>query len=305
MAKGTRIKNPKTLSRIRSLAIPPAWKDVWICPDELGHLQATGRDAKGRKQYRYHPRFRSRRDETKFARLIDFARRLPLLRRRIQRDLRSPTLDGNKVLAVVTRLLETTCIRVGNTEYAKQNGSFGLTTLRDKHARTQGSRLTLCFPGKSGIAHQVEIDDPRLAKAVRRCRDLPGYELFQYVDETGTHRKVDSSMVNDYLRETMGDEFTAKDFRTWQGTLEAAIVMSAIPRPKTETAMQKAISGAIRDVAERLGNRPATCRKFYIHPAIVDAFEKGSLPLNLKRSTRTVPSRGLSKVERTVIKLLR
>jgi DNA topoisomerase-1 len=194
---------------------------------------------------------------------------------------------------------------VGNTEYAKQNGSFGLTTLRDKHARTQGSRLTLCFPGKSGVAHQVEIDDPRLAKAVRRCRDLPGYELFQYVDETGTHRKVDSSMVNDYLRETMGDEFTAKDFRTWQGTLEAAIVMSAIPRPKTETAMQKAISGAICDVAERLGNRPATCRKFYIHPAIVDAFEKGSLPPNLKRSTRTVPSRGLSKVERTVIKLLR
>lgn len=290
---------------MKALAIPPAWKDVWICPEPAGHIQATGRDAKGRKQYRYHPRYRSQRDEVKFSRLVEFASKLPHLRRRVQRDIQRPGFDQNKVLAVVTRLLETTCIRVGNSEYARQNGSFGLTTLRDKHVRPRRSGLRLCFPGKSGITHEIDIDDPRLARIVRRCRDLPGYELFQYIDEMGMRCPVDSSLVNDYIREAMNGEFTAKDFRTWHGTIEAVLALGTVPFPQSESETKQAIQAAIGVVAKRLGNRLATCRKFYIHPQVLEAFSKGKLPPSADRHQRSLPRRSLSREEKSVLKLLR
>jgi len=301
---GRKVRSPETLARIRALAIPPAWEDVWICGDATGHIQATGRDAKGRKQYRYHPRYRSHRDELKFSRLPEFARQLPRLRRRVLRDMRSPGLDQNKVLAVVARLLEVTCVRIGNSEYVRQNGSFGLTTLRDRHVRPCRHGLRLCFPGKSGIEHEIEVDDPRLARIVRRCRDLPGYELFQYVDESGERAKIDSSMVNDYIREAMDGDFTAKDFRTWHGTIEAVVALGGVQIPQNKSELSKAISAAVGTVAERLGNRPATCRKFYIHPAILNAFAEGKLPSCTPPKARSLPLRGLSEEEKLVLKLL-
>ena len=302
---GRRVGAPETLARIRALAIPPAWEDVWICSDAGGHLQATGRDAKGRKQYRYHPRYRAHRDELKFSRLPEFAKRLPRLRRRIFQDMRSPGLDQNKVLAVVARLLEVTCVRIGNSEYVRQNGSFGLTTLRDKHVQPCRHGMRLCFPGKSGIEHEVEIDDPRLAHIVRRCRDLPGYELFQYIDESGERSKIDSTMVNEYIREAMGGDFTAKDFRTWHGTIEAVIALGGVPQPRTKKELSKAISGAVNVVAQRLRNRPATCRKFYIHPAVLNAFAKSKLPFIPASKTRSLPQKDLSQEEKVVLKLLK
>jgi DNA topoisomerase-1 len=301
---GRKVRSPETLARIRALAIPPAWEDVWICCDGTGHIQATGRDAKGRKQYRYHPRYRSHRDELKFSRLPEFAKSLPRLRQRIFRDMQSPGLDQNKVLAVVARLLEVTCIRIGNSEYVRQNGSFGLTTLRDKHVQPCRHGLRLCFPGKSGIEHDVEIDDPRLAHIVRRCRDLPGYELFQYVTESGERAKIDSTMVNDYIREAMQGDFTAKDFRTWHGTIEAVLALGGVQVPRTKSQLTKAIAAAVGTVAQRLRNRPATCRKFYIHPAVLTAFAEGKLPSIPQPKTRYLPHKGLSEEERLVLQLL-
>ena len=304
-AAGRRVGDRNALARIRSLAIPPAWKDVWICPDAGGHIQATGRDAKGRKQYRYHPRYRSQRDEVKFSRLVDFATRLPHLRQRVQRDMQSSILDRNKVLAVVTRLLETTCIRIGNSEYVRQNGSFGLTTLRDKHVRPRRKGLRLSFPGKSGVAHEIDVEDPKLAAIVRRCRDLPGYELFQYIDDTGQQCTIDSAMVNDYIREAMQGDFTAKDFRTWHGTIEAVVALGTVPLPKRENEITSAIRSAVNVVAKRLGNRAATCRKFYIHPSVLNAFAAGKLPTTMREHSRTLPKRGLSQLEKYVLTFLR
>jgi DNA topoisomerase-1 len=249
---------------------------VWICADPNGHLQATGRDARGRKQYRYHPRWREVRDEVKYGRLLAFARALPKIRQRTAADLRRTGLPREKVLAAVVQLLEKTMIRVGNDEYARENGSIGLTTMRDRHARVNGSTLRFEFRGKSGVQHAVDLRDPRLARIVKACRDLPGYELFQYVDDDGAVQVVDSSDVNAYVREISGEDFTAKDFRTWAGTVLAATELARVGGFQSTAAAKRNIVKAVEAVAKRLGNTKAVCRKSYIHPAIFDAYLAGS-----------------------------
>jgi DNA topoisomerase-1 len=275
-ADGRTISDRATIQRIRALAIPPAWTAVWICPNPLGHIQATGRDARGRKQYRYHARWREVRDEVKYGRLIAFAEALPRIRARTAADVKRTGLPREKVLAVVVQLLEKTLIRVGNDEYARDNHSFGLTTMRDQHAKIAGSKVRFEFRGKSGIRHAVDLDDRRLAKIVKACRDLPGYELFQYVDADGERQVVDSSDVNAYLREIAGEDFTAKDFRTWAGTVLAAGALAAVERSTTSAQAKRHVVKAIESVAERLGNTKAVCRKCYIHPAILDAYMDGA-----------------------------
>lgn len=271
------LRDSKTLARIKALAIPPAWTDVWICPDAKGHLQATGRDARGRKQYRYHPRWRAVRDESKYDRLVAFARALPRLRRRVRRDLRRRGLPREKAIAAVVRLLESTLIRVGNEEYAETNGSFGLTTLRNRHALVHGSAIRFSFRGKSGIKREVELHDARLAKIVRKCQDVPGQELFGYLDEDGQARDIGSADVNEYLRQVTGQDFTAKDFRTWAGTALAAQALREFEDFDSEAAAKRNITKAIERVAARLGNTKAVCRKCYIHPAVIDAYLDRSL----------------------------
>jgi DNA topoisomerase I len=274
---GKPLRDPKHLARIRSLAIPPAWNEVWICPSPNGHLQATGRDARGRKQYRYHPSYRATRDQAKFSRMIAFGAVLARIRRRVEHDIRRRALPREKVLATVVRLLETTFIRVGNDEYARENDSFGLTTMRDRHVRIDGTRLMFRFRGKSGLEHNVELTDSRLARIVRQCRDLPGYELFQYVDESREVCGIDSADVNQYIREISGQDFTAKDFRTWAGTVLAARDLYSVGPCRKQSEAKKIVVAATKRVAQRLGNRPATCRKYYIHPAILDFYAEGSL----------------------------
>jgi DNA topoisomerase-1 len=274
---GKPLKDSKHLDRIRSLAIPPAWQDVWICPSHKGHLQAVGRDAKGRKQYRYHPEYRAARDQAKFSRMIAFGTVLALIRKRVREDLKLPGLPKEKVVATVVRLLETSFIRVGNEEYAEENGSFGLTTMKNRHVRINGATLMFRFRGKSGMEHRIELTDRRLARIVRECQDLPGYELFEYLDEAGQVRVVDSADVNDYLRETTGQDFTAKDFRTWCGTVLAVREFCATGPAETATEAKKITVDVVKRVARELGNRPATCRKYYVHPAIMDAYADGSL----------------------------
>jgi DNA topoisomerase-1 len=274
---GKPLRDPKHLQRIRSLVIPPAWENVWICPTANGHIQAVGWDVKGRKQYRYHAQYRAVRDQAKFSRMIAFGAVLALIRRRVQQDLERPGLPKDKVIATVVRLLETTYIRVGNDEYAKENDSFGLTTMRDRHVRFAGTKLMFRFRGKSGQEHTIELSDKRLAKIVKQCQDLPGYELFQYVDEHGAVCQIDSADVNRYIRETAGEEFTAKDFRTWAGTLLTARELYDAGPCTSPTVGKRTMVTAIKQVARRLGNRPATCRKYYIHPAILDAYSDGSL----------------------------
>ena len=274
---GNVVRDERTLQRIRSLVIPPAWSDVWICRTENGHLQAVGRDAKGRKQYRYHPDYRHQRDQTKYSRMLAFGEALKLIRKRIDEDMQLPGLPRNKVLAAVVQLLETTCMRIGNDEYKEQNDSYGLTTLQDRHVKVDGATMRFKFRGKSGQQQDIKLDDPRLAKIVRRCRDLPGYELFQYVDDAGNVCDITSSDVNEYIREITGEDFTAKDFRTWGGTGWAALILEQLGRCETETDIKKRVVEAIKEVASRLGNRPATCRKYYVHPAILDAYSDGSL----------------------------
>ncbi len=276
-AAGRHVRDQATLARIRSLAIPPAWEDVWICPRSDGHLQATGRDARGRKQYRYHPRWRLLRDETKFHRMIVFARALPRIRARVEKDLARNGLPREKVLATVVRLLETTLIRVGNQEYARENGSFGLTTMRDRHVAVNGETVHFAFRGKSGVRHRIDVHDRRLARIVRRCRDLPGDELFQYVDESGERRTVDSADVNEYLKAAAGEEFTAKDFRTWAGTVLAARALREFREFDSNAQAKRNVVSAIEAVARRLGNTASVCRKCYVHPAVVDAYLDGSL----------------------------
>jgi DNA topoisomerase I len=274
-ADGRKVTDPAELTRIKSLVIPPAWTNVWICSDPQGHLQATGRDARGRKQYRYHPKFRQLRDDVKYSRLPAFAQALRRIRRRTAADVRKKGLPREKVLAAAVQLLEKTLIRIGNEEYARANGSVGLTTMRDRHAKIRGDEVRFEFRGKSGVAHAVELHDPRLAKIVKACRDLPGYELFQYVDDDGERRTICSDDVNAYLREISGDDFTAKDFRTWAGTVLAAQALARLARFKSKTEAKRNVMEAISCVSSRLGNTRAVCRKAYIHPAIFAAYMDG------------------------------
>ncbi len=282
-ASGRCIRDRHTLARLKRLAIPPAWREVWICPHANGHLQATGRDARGRKQYRYHADWRAGRDATKYDRMIAFGKVLPRIRRRVKHDLSRPGLPREKVLAAVTRLLETTLIRIGSDEYARTNGSFGLTTLRNRHVRTRGARCTFSFRGKSGKFHVIDIESARLARIVRRCRDLPGQELFAYRDGTGRIVDVTSTDVNAYLREITGDSFTAKDFRTWTGTVLAAQALRAFDRFASPREARRNMLEAISTVARTLGNTPAICRKSYIHPVILDTYLDGSLVERLQK----------------------
>jgi DNA topoisomerase-1 len=276
-ADGSTIRDPEILGRIKRLAIPPAWTDVWICPWPSGHLQASGRDARGRKQYRYHPAWQERRGVDKFDRMLAFAEALPRVRRRCDADLATRGLSRDKVLAAVVRLLELTLIRVGNDEYARLNRSFGLTTLRDRHARIEGSAVRFRFRGKSGRSHEVGLRDRRLATIVRRCQELPGQELFQYVDEAGEVRDVASDDVNAYIREASGGEFTAKDFRTWAGTVLAYRALRALQPGAGERAAQRNVVEAMRRTADRLGNTPAVARGSYVHPAVLEAYLDGSI----------------------------
>lgn len=280
---GRKLKDPRHLERIRSLAIPPAWERVWICPMPHGHLQAYGWDARGRKQYRYHPDYRAVRDQAKFSRMIAFGTVLQLIRRGVESDLARRGLPKQKVLATVIRLLETTFIRVGNDEYAEENGSFGLTTLRNRHVRIEGATLLFRFRGKSGQEAAVELTDRKLARIVRQCQELPGYELFEYVDEDGETCRVDSDDVNRYIRELAGQDFSAKDFRTWAGTVLAARELHAAGPADSAGAIKRNIVAATKEVARQLGNRPATCRKYYIHPAVLDAYSEGQLDEMMQR----------------------
>ena len=274
---GARITDAAETRRIAALAIPPAWTDVWISPNPNGHILATGRDAKGRKQYRYHPRWRAIRDGSKYERTLEFAKVLPRIRARVREDLARPGLPREKVLATVVQLLETTLIRVGNDEYAKANRSYGLTTLRDKHVDITGTRVRFSFRGKSGKDHEVGLRDRRLARIIKRCEELPGERLFQYLDESGTRQPIESSDVNDYIREAAGDDFTAKDFRTWMGTVLAAEALQAVREFDSEAAGRKHVVAAIEQVAKTLGNTAAVCRKCYVHPAVLDAYLDGTM----------------------------
>jgi DNA topoisomerase I len=275
---GSPIEDDKTLHRMRALAIPPAWTQVWICPDPRGHIQATGRDVRRRKQYRYHAEWREVRDQDKYGRMVAFVRGLPKIRARIARDMERQGLPREKVLATVVRLLETTMIRVGNEEYARENHSFGLTTMRSRHVRIKRSgAVRFFFRGKSGKEHEVEILDRRVATIIRQCQDLPGQELFQYLDDNGDRRHVDSDDVNQYLREISGQDFTAKDFRTWAGTLLAARALQEFEQFDTRAQAKRNIVTAIEAVAKLLGNTRAVCRKCYVHPAIFDSYLDGTM----------------------------
>jgi DNA topoisomerase-1 len=276
-AEGRVVREKETLARIKSLVIPPAWSDVWICTAHNGHIQATARDARGRKQYRYHPLWRKVRDENKYEHLVSFGKALPLIRKQVEKDLALPGLPREKILATIVRLLETTMMRVGNEEYARSNGSFGLTTLRDKHVRIAGARLEFHFRGKSGVEHFIELNDRRLARIVSRCRDLPGYELFQYLDDEGNRRAIDSEDVNEYLRAVSGQDYTAKDFRTWAGTLLAALALREFERFDSHAQAKKNLVRAIESVSSKLGNTPTICRKCYIHPTVMESYLDGSM----------------------------
>jgi DNA topoisomerase-1 len=273
---GRAIHDREILWRIRSLAIPPAWTDVWICKDANGHLQAVGRDARKRKQYRYHPRWREVRDETKFDRMAAFGRVLPRIRARVRRDLVKSGFPREKVLATIVKLLEMTLIRVGNEEYTRHNQSFGLTTLRNRHVNISGGKVHFYFRGKSGVKHAISVEDRHLAKIVRRLLDLPGYELFQYIDDDGDRRSIGSTDVNDYLREITSEDFTTKDFRTWAGTVLALEALCKCPSFTSQRQAKKNIVKSVEKVAERLGNTAAVCKKCYIHPGVFEAYMAGS-----------------------------
>ena len=300
---GKTVRDAETLWRIKHLAIPPAWTDVWICPDPNGHIQATGRDARGRKQYRYHPRWTEVRDAAKYDRLADFARALPRIRERVEQDLKQPGIPRTKVLAAVVKLLEQTSIRIGNEEYRRENKSFGLTTFLDRHVQFEGNRVRFQFKGKSGKKHSIELNDRRLARIVKQCQDVPGQELFQYLDDDGTHHAIGSADVNEYLREISGADFTAKDFRTWNGTVLALRNLRVCEPPSTARAGKRTVTTAIKEVASRLGNTPAVCRKAYVHPVVLNAYLEGSL--TPEAGLTQAPDHGLSEEEECVIGLLR
>lgn len=285
-ADGKPVRDEAVLARIKSLAIPPAWTDVWICPWDNGHIQATGRDARKRKQYRYHPRWRSVRDEAKYERMLDFGKALPAIRKQVDAALKLPGLPREKMLATVVYLLQATMMRIGNEEYARNNNSFGLTTLRDRHVRIDGSEVEFHFRGKSGVRHSIKVDDPRLVRIVKRSRDLPGQELFQYIDDDGEQCTVDSADVNEYLRALTGEDYTAKDFRTWSGTTLAALALQEFEKFDSETQAKKNIMRAIEKVTEKLGNTPTICRKCYVHPAVIDAYLDGTMLHALQQRAR-------------------
>jgi DNA topoisomerase-1 len=298
------------VDRFKRLAIPPAWRHVWICPNASGHLQATGRDARGRKQYRYHPKWREVRDEVKYDQVLAFATSLPALRRRLAKDLSAPGLSKQKVVAAVVQLLEKTFIRIGNEEYARDNHSFGLTTMRNGHVRISRSTLRFRFRGKSGKTHDISFDDRRLALIVRRCQELPGHELFEYLDEHGNVHNIGSADVNQYLRDATGQDFTAKSFRTWAGTLLVARALQELPSFQSPTQAKRNIVKAVEAVAGLLGNTPAVCRKCYLHPAIIEAYIDQTLIRTLGRRALkphsiSSPARDLNRTETTVLALLR
>src|SRR5216110_1721450 len=303
--EGKPIRDETRLLRIKRIGVPPAYTDVWICPSANGHIQATGRDARGRKQYRYHERWREARDENKFDRLAQFAKALPNIRRRVAKDLKLPGLPRQKVLAVVVRLLERTFIRIGNEEYARENKSFGLTTMQGRHVTVKGARLRFRFRGKSGRQHEVDVTDRRIANIVSKCQDLPGQDLFQYVDDEGKVRNVTSQDVNDYLREITNENFTAKDFRTWAGTVLAAIALGAQCEFETKKRAKANVKTAICAVAELLGNTPAICRKCYVHPAIVKAYLSGRQIPGVGEAIKNTNNIDLRAVERTIHKFIR
>ena len=299
---GRTIHGTETIRRIKSLAIPPAWTDVWICPDPSGHLQATGRDARGRKQYRYHPRWRGVRDTVKYDRMIAFAEALPKIREHTDRDLERSGVPKEKVLATVVRLLEETRIRIGNDEYRKENGSYGLTTLRNRHVDVIGSEVRFTFKGKSGKHHKIELHDRRMARIIKRFLEIPGQELFKYVDGDGETKGIDSADVNDYLREISGEDFTAKDFRTWAGTILAARFLREAAEVVNTRGVKKHVIRAIARVAEELGNTPAVAKKGYIHPAVIAAYLSGGLkPISEKDDPDPYK---LSAEERSLLALL-
>ncbi len=301
-AEGKRVRDSEVLDRIRALAIPPAWTRVWICPNAGGHVQATGRDAKGRKQYRYHTDWSERRDAAKFEHMLDFCKALPRIRRRVASDLRSRGMGRAKVLATVVRLLETTRARVGNEEYARQNGSYGLTTLQNRHATVRGSRVTFAFKGKSGKEHKIDVGDPTLAKLVRKCQELPGQHLFNYVSDDGSVREVTSEDVNTYLREASGGDYSAKDFRTWAGTVLAAVALRECALFTSDREAKGNMVQAVQTVAQMLGNTPAVCRRSYIHPAVFETYVSGEIITIRQAGSSAVR---LSAEERAVESLLR
>jgi DNA topoisomerase-1 len=305
---GRLVKDRETLGRIKRLAIPPAWTDVWICPSPNGHIQATGRDARGRKQYRYHSDWSAVRDGAKFERMIAFGKKLPNIRRRVARDLARRKLDRRKVLAAMIRLLETTLVRIGNEEYTKQNGSFGLSTMRDRHVRIGRGTMRFEFRGKGGKNHEIDLHDPRLAAIVRQAQELPGQDLFQYLDEDDQPQKIGSADVNEYLREIAGEEFSAKDFRTWAGTVLAAMVLREFDKFETKAQAKKNLVQAIERVASRLGNTPAVCRKCYIHPVVMDSYLQGEALQHVEARADDVLKNGLTKLndeEKAVLEFLK
>jgi DNA topoisomerase I len=296
------IRDKRALKRIDALRIPPAWTDVWICPSSDGHLQATGRDARGRKQYRYHDHWTATRDAIKYDRMVDFANALPRIRRRIAHDLKLPGLPKEKVLAAIISLMDRTSIRVGSEEYARVNGSFGMATLRDKHVKVRGSQMRFRFRGKSGKDQEIELEDQRLARIVQHCSDLPGQELFQYLDDEQHVCDVSSRDINDYIREISGEGFTAKDFRTWAGTAIAFEVLRVRVEYASITAAKRNVVAALDCVAERLGNTRAVCKKSYVHPGLLEAYLVGSF---IRMEMRPVRRRGLSEIEASVAQLFR
>ncbi len=303
--QGEPIRDRAPRRRLRALPVPPAWTGVWISPDPRGHVQATGRDRRGRKQYLYHPRWRQVRDADKYARMVDFAGALPRIRRRVRRDLRLPGLPREKVLATVLRLLELTLIRVGNDEYVRENRSYGLTTMRDRHVGVDGSGIRFVFRGKSGVDHEVPLHDRRLAGIVRRCEELPGQRLFQWLDESGERHAIHSDDVNQYLREAANDDFTAKDFRTWAGTVLAARALQEFEKVDSEAAAKHNVIRAIEQVARRLGNTRAICRRSYVHPAVIDFYLEGSLAeLLSRRADELMRTTRLPAAEAAVLGLL-
>ncbi len=302
---GTVVKNDEVIARIKALAIPPAWSKVWICPTANGHLQATGLDAKGRKQYRYHDKWRSQRDAAKFEHLFHFGRQLPRLRRRVNRDMRERHLRKERVISTIVRLLEESLIRVGNDEYARENKSYGLSTLRNRHALVRGDELQVQFRGKSGVYHAVKVTDPRVARTVKRCQELPGQRLFRYYDDAGELRDVRSDDVNGYVQRTLGQEFSTKDFRTWAASAFALSILSRLEHPTSKKEARHEIGLAVKQVAHVLGNTEAVCRKSYIHPAIIEGFQAGDLAAPEVPAHQLLSRSGLSGPERELLRFLR
>lgn len=306
--EGKKITNADILQRIKHLVIPPAWKNVWICSIDNGHIQATGLDARNRKQYKYHSQWNLLRNQTKFSRLQSFGEKIPLLRLQIEKDLSKKELCLEKVIATIIGVMERTYIRIGNSEYEKANGSYGLTTLKDKHVKFNGNSLQFCFTGKKGIAHQIHLSNRKLAKIVKQCREIPGKELFQYYDEQGNTHSVDSGMVNRYIKDVTGEDFTAKDFRTWAGTLNALEAFKELGQATTKTDMKKKLVEALEYVSKKLGNTRTVCKKYYIHPLIINLFEKQTLSdylTELDKIEKDDNLTGWTKNETILMKILR